>query len=310
MADGGEWEVAEPVDFDAGENGRPFAVGFGVPELVDGSGAEDDEEVFGAREETGDVASEAGDVGGEADGGEPRLVGDWGDAAFISADGEGWSGGEEPGAVAVGEEDGGGTERDDEVRRVGLVGGGEEFDEGLFAVWAIESGAFEGGFGEFDWERGLCSKDGLEFLGDGVERCELAAEGLDDEDVARGGGGGLGWSGVAVGGDEEGAEESDVEETRHGWGRPRYRWQILNFQGRMKHPAICGRMFQGTGFFVETSGPLADPGAGVRSRLCHSGNRDQVDEPGRQRVNCHRGENAGSNPGHAFPRGQATGGGK
>jgi hypothetical protein len=126
----------------------------------------------------------------------------------------------------VGEEDGGGTERDDEVRRVGLVDGGEEFDEGLFAVWAIESGAFEGGFGEFDWEWGLGAEDGLEFLGDGVEGGELAAEGVDEEDVAGGGGGGRGWSGVAVGGDESGEEEeSDAEETRHGWCEPRYGWQ-------------------------------------------------------------------------------------
>jgi hypothetical protein len=249
LADGGEWEVAEPVDFDAGESGRPFAAGFGFPELVDGSGAEDDEEVSGVREETGDVAGDEWEVECEADGGEPWLVGDWGDAAFVSADGEGGGGGEEPGAVAVGEEDGGSADGDDEVRRVGLEDGGEECDERLFAVGAVESGEFEGGFGEFDWERGLGGEDGVEFFRDGIERCEVAAEGVDDEDVAGGVGGGLGWSGVAVGGDEEGAEESDVEETRHGWGRPRYRWQILNFQGRMKHPPICGRMFRGTGSF-------------------------------------------------------------
>lgn len=39
----------------------------------------------------------------------------------------------------------------------------------------------------------------MEFIGDGVERCEVAAEGVDDEDVARG----SGWSGVAGGGEEE-----------------------------------------------------------------------------------------------------------
>ena len=95
FADVVEWEVAEPVDFDAGESGWPFAAGFGFPELVDGSGAEDDEEVFRFREEIGDVAGDEGEVEGEADGGEPWLVGDWGDAAFVCADGEGRGGGEE-----------------------------------------------------------------------------------------------------------------------------------------------------------------------------------------------------------------------
>jgi hypothetical protein len=240
LSDGVEWEVAEPVDFDAGENGWPFAAGFGVPELVDGGCAEDDEEVSGVREEAGDVASEEGEVSGEADGGEPWLVGDCGDAAFVCADGEGGSGWEETGAVAVGEEDGGSAEWDDEVWWVILVDGGEEFDERLFAVGAIESGTFEGSFGEFDGERGLGAEDVPEFLSDGVERGELAAEGVDDEDVAGGGGGGRGWSGVAVGGDEEGAEESDVEETRHGWGGPTNGWHLLIMRGSTKNQRYCG----------------------------------------------------------------------